>query len=59
MKNPRHNVILSEMERWSNEESETQCYTVRTEQENMLGYLNYFSRFKPSTPIFQYSVTDY
>jgi hypothetical protein len=37
------------MERWSNEESETQCYTVRTEQENMLGYLNYFSRFKPST----------
>ena len=35
------------MERWSNEESETQCYILRTEQENMLGYLNYFSTFKP------------
>ena len=37
------------VENWSDGESETQCYTVRTEQENMLGYLNYFSRFKPST----------
>ena len=45
------------MERWSNEESEIQCYTARTEQENMLGYVNCFSRFKPSTPVLQYSNT--